>query len=113
MKIITSKDPRITAATYHIQENTTQQDHFGIDIDFLLMNVTKNRNSSNSEHRVSGLKSSKGGKGGKEVKKIQRSGGTGVNLCYHRKFEYLNMTRYQKKELREWRKKEGDRYESF
>ena len=98
IKSIQSRDPAIVSALTHIQGNTAQRDDFELAADFLLLTAPKHKELTEGSQRISAVKSSSNNNN-------KNVGKTGIELRYYTKDEYRNLTKAQKKELQEWRKK--------
>ena len=97
IKSIQSKDPSIISAPTHIQGSITQRDNFELAADFLLLPAPKHKELAEGMHRVSSIKSSYPPK--------QGMGKTDIELRYYSKEEYKHLTKAQKKELMNGKKK--------
>ena len=95
MKSITSRDPVIVSAITHIEGSQLQSNDFEAAADFLLLTAPKPKEHAPG-HRISDINTNKS--------KRKGFGDTGVELSYHSKYEYNQLSKAQKKELSAWRK---------
>ena len=98
-KNLQSKDPSIVSAITHIQGNPEQRDNFETAADFLLLTAPKFKDMTEGGHQISSICS-------KGDKRKANTGESGVEFHYYAKNEYRKLSKDQKKELSEWRKKD-------
>lgn len=101
LKSITCKEPAVISAITHIQGNNGQRSDFELAADFLILTAPKVKNNTSGSQRISSIKS-------QQSKQGKKKGKSGVELRYYTKNEYRSLTKDQKKELAEWRKKEKE-----